>query len=193
AERLQVRAGGLGSPLREIEVVGVGANAVGVSDDQNIRVRILSQAAGQLLQVRPAIREDLRRIEWEQNTRRESDCDSLTYAGNRRARNFLLQLLCLLIHLVTNDRARGAADHCTNDGTTRGRSGRISYHSADGGTRARTDDSPALLLTHSSATTQNHRSCNEQRAQCARSSVRFHSTVPWMGFARHSYKLGANP
>src|SRR3954468_208797 len=116
SKRLQVGARGLRSTLGEIEVVGVRADAVSMPDDQNVRVRVLGQTVGKLLEIGSAIGEDFCRVEWEQNTRRKGDSDSFADARNRCAGNFLLELLRLLVLLMADDRARRATDNRANDG-----------------------------------------------------------------------------
>src|SRR3954463_9917040 len=120
SKRLQVGARGLRSPLGEIEVVGVRADAVSMPDDQNVRVRVLGQTVGKLLEIGSAVRQDFGRVEWEKDARREGHCDSFADARNRRARNFLLELLRLLVHLMADDRARRATDDRANDGAACG-------------------------------------------------------------------------
>src|SRR5207253_7714870 len=76
-KRLEVRAGGLSSPLREVEVVGVRADAVSVADNQDIRVGVLLQAVGELREVFLHRRQDFRRVQREEDSRSTRHRDSL--------------------------------------------------------------------------------------------------------------------
>ena len=49
SKRLEISARGLSSPLRQIEIVSIGADTVRVPNDQNIRIGILLQTVGKLL------------------------------------------------------------------------------------------------------------------------------------------------
>src|SRR5256885_15207314 len=51
AKRLQIRTGGQGATLREVEIVGIGSDTVGVADDQDIGVWILVETRSELFEI----------------------------------------------------------------------------------------------------------------------------------------------
>ena len=56
---------------------------------------------------------------------------------DRGARNVLLELLRLLVHLVADDRPGRTADHGADDRAARGRTGLVADHAADRTARRR--------------------------------------------------------
>ena len=82
----------------------------------------------------------------EEQARLEGHLQTLADALHDGARNALLDLLGLLIHLVADHRARGAADRSADDRASGRGTGRVADHGADGGAGACTDEGAGFLL-----------------------------------------------
>src|SRR5687767_2695062 len=118
--RLQIVGRRACASVRQALVVRIITPAVGVSNDQQLRVRILLEALRELCQVPCCIRPNCVGVEVEEQAGVERHLNSLAYALDLGAGNAYLQLLRLLVHLVADDR-----------------SGRATYHSADNGALCR--------------------------------------------------------
>jgi len=104
-----------GTPLGERLVVRLSPDSIGVPDDQQVRVVVLVEAAGQGVKIRARSTTDHVRIEVEHGARIEDDRDPLADPLDGGAGDVLLELLRLLVHLVSDDRVGGAADHGADD------------------------------------------------------------------------------
>src|SRR5690606_14765501 len=150
----EIRRDGVRAALRERLVVVLGARRVRVADDERVRVRVLVQAAREVHEVLPGLRAERERVEVEQDRVVERDPDTgrvAVLAGNRldgRVLELLVELLGLLVHLVADDGAGGAADGRADDGAARRRAGGLADHAADDGAGAGADHGALAGLAH---------------------------------------------
>src|SRR5690242_4137941 len=90
-----------------------------MSDEQQLGVAEARQALREIVQIRPRRVTQLVRVEVEQETALERDDETFADAGDGGAGDGLLNLFRLLIHLMTDDRAGGAAYGRADDRTAR--------------------------------------------------------------------------
>src|SRR5688572_33364501 len=118
-----------------------------MTDNEQLRVRVLLQATRQSLEILSRFHANDIRIEVVENARGERDLNPFTHTFHDCARDLELQLLRLLIHLMSNDGAGSSTDHGADDGTARGRPGVVPDDAPDGRASHRPDDRPLLFAT----------------------------------------------
>jgi len=109
-----------------------------VSDDEEVAVLVLVEIRRERVEVGARFAADDVGIEIEEKPRGERDLNALAHALHGGSWNVLLQFVGLLVHLIADDRAGGAAHDRADDGATCRVSGRVT----DDGARSRASDGP---------------------------------------------------
>ena len=131
---------------RKTLIVGYGANAVRVADDEHLRVGVLAESLGELPEILPRGRHELIRVEREEQPRRERHMNALTDALDFGALD-LLDLSCLPVHLTADQRASRAAHHGSDYGPARRGATRSAGYTRSGGcTDTRAHDGTLLRV-----------------------------------------------
>jgi hypothetical protein len=137
-----------------------------VTDDHQIRVRIVVQALCEVAQILCSRRLDAVGVVVEEQPRVEGDLDALADALDLGARDLLIDLLRLLVHLVADNAARDPAEHGTDDRATRGAAGLAADDPAHGRACARADDGAALLVAQRlTAREQRPAACGHEKSE----------------------------